>query len=159
MVEGYKFTIVPVWANQDYYTNDLAKNMRQQDLDELHALGVKDIAEEIRKSVMASDEAFAAYDDSGRVIVMYGVVNKEPGGMVWCLGSDLFPRFKKSFVSGCMMVFRRWIKKYSLLWNFVSKENTLSIRWLGMFKARFEPYYMVNGNEFWKFEIGGEEYV
>ena len=46
-----------------------------------------------------------------------------------------------------------------MLWNFVSKENTLSIRWLRTYGAKFDKGYMAGSNEFWKFTIGGENNV
>ena len=156
MEQDYKYKIIPVGANFDYYAKDLARNMRKQDIDELQALGITDIENEIVLSVKNSRESYAALDGEGNVIVMYGVVEKEPGGMVWCMGTDLFLKYRKSFVKGCIDVFKWWRKKYPVLWNMVSKENTASIRWLKMFGTKFEKGYMINGHEFWKFEIGGE---
>ncbi len=157
MEQDYKYTIIPIWVNYDYYAKDLARHMRKQDVEELQALGITDIEEEIRLSVKNSKECYAAVDGEGHVIVMYGIVEKEPGGMVWCLGTDLFLKYRKSFVKGCISVFARWRKKYHVLWNMVSKENTASIRWLRMFGTKFYKGYMVGGNEFWRFEIGGEK--
>ena len=127
MEQACKYSIVPIWANSDWFIENLVENMRQQDIDEMDKLGVKDRYKEVKESVMASDEAFAAYDSTGKVIVIYGVIDKEPGGQIWCLGSNIFNDYKKSFVCCCMEILKRWRRRYKVLWNFVSKENTLSI--------------------------------
>ncbi len=156
MEQDYKYEIIPIGANYDYYAKELARNMRKQDIDELQALGITDIENEIVLSVKNSKESYVALDGKGSVIVMYGIVEREPGGMVWCMGTDLFLKYRKSFVKECIGVFKGWRKKYPVLWNMVSKENTASIRWLKTFGTKFEKGYMINGHEFWKFEIGGE---
>ena len=156
MEQACKYSIVPIWANSDWFIENLVENMRQQDIDEMDKLGVKDRYKEVKESVMASDEAFAAYDSPGKVIVIYGVIDKEPGGQIWCLGTRLFNEYKKSFVCGCMAVLKRWLGIYGNLWNFVSRDNELSIRWLKTYGAKFDKGYMKDGNEFWKFTIGGD---
>ncbi|MBQ5733097.1 MAG: DUF2833 domain-containing protein, partial [Selenomonadaceae bacterium] len=67
-----------------------------------------------------------------------------------------FNEFKKSFVCGCMVVLKKWRAIYGTLWNYVARSNVLSIRWLKTYGASFDRGYMKNGNEFWKFTIGGE---
>ncbi len=159
MEQVCKYSIIPIWANSDWLIENLVENMRQQDIDEMDKLGITDRYKEVKESVMASDEAFAAYDSTGKVIVIYGVIDKEPGGQIWCLGSNIFNDYKKSFVCCCMEILKRWRRRYKALWNFVSKENTLSIRWLRTYGAKFDKGYMVGSNEFWKFTIGGENNV
>ena len=159
MEQVYKYEILPMKENKYWYINDLTDNLRPQDRDELSQLGVTDIHKEIADSVRASDEAYVAVDNMGKVIVMYGVIRREPGGQIWCLGSNTFNDYKKSFVCCCMEILKRWRRRYKVLWNFVSKENTLSIRWLRTYGAKFDKGYMVGSNEFWKFTIGGENNV
>lgn len=156
MAQDYKYRIEPIWANNDYYVRNLVENMRRQDKEELEKIGVKDVHMEVRESILASDEAYVAYDNHGMVIVIYGVISRKPGGQIWCLGTNNFYKYKKSFVCTCNGLFKKWRRKYHVLWNFVSKENTLSIRWLSACGARFDKGYMVGDNEFWKFAIGGE---
>ena len=60
MEQACKYSIVPIWANSDWFIENLVENMRQQDIDEMDKLGVKDRYKEVKESVMASDEAFAA---------------------------------------------------------------------------------------------------
>lgn len=156
MEQVYKYEILPMKENKYWYINDLTDNLRPQDRDELSQLGITDIHKEIADSVRASDEAYVAVDNMGKVIVMYGVIRREPGGQIWCLGTRRFNEFKKSFVCGCMVVLKKWRAIYGTLWNYVARSNVLSIRWLKTYGASFDKGYMKNGNEFWKFTIGGE---
>lgn len=155
MEKGCRYEVLPMKAEKYWYIDELAENLRPQDREELACLGVENINGEIKESVEASAEAYVALDNDGRVIVMYGVIDKEPGGQIWCLGTMRFNGFKKTFVCGCMEVLRKWRSIYGTLWNYVSKENLLSIRWLRTYGAKFDKGYMKDGNEFWKFEIGG----
>lgn len=158
MEQDCKYYTLPVWANCDYYAKDLATNMREQDIEELNALGITDFVREITDSVRASDEAYVAYDAQGSVIVMYGIISSRgPGGQIWCLGSRRFNGFKKTFIHDCMKVLKQWEKRYKLLWNYIYQGNNKSIRWLGTYGAKFYRGFKINGNEFYRFEIGGEE--
>lgn len=156
MEQDYKYAILPTKAHYFHHVKNLADNMRKQDIEELKKLGVTDLREEIEYSIRMSEEAFVALNPDGNIIVMYGVIKTELGGQIWCLGTDLFHEFKKSFVCNCLLVLKKWKKEYGTLWNFVSKENKLSIRWLKTYNAKFDKGYMVGDNEFWKFTIGGK---
>ena len=83
MEQVYKYEILPMKENKYWYINDLTDNLRPQDRDELSQLGITDIHKEIADSVRASDEAYVAVDNMGKVIVMYGVIRREPGGQIW----------------------------------------------------------------------------
>lgn len=155
MEQACRYEVLPMTTGKYWYIDELAEDLRPQDREELCQLGVKDIRREILESVEASDEAYVAVDNRGKVIVMYGVIAKEPGGQIWCLGTRRFNGFKKTFVCGCMVVLRKWRRIYGTLWNYVARDNLLSIRWLRTYGAKFDKGYMTNGNEFWRFEIGG----
>lgn len=156
MERGYRYEVLPMEARKYWYINDLAANLRPQDMNEFHQLGITNPYKEIEDSLKSSDEAYVAVNGKGKVIVMYGVIRREPGGQIWCLGTRLFNEYKKSFVCGCMAVLKRWLGIYGNLWNFVSRDNELSIRWLKTYGAKFDKGYMKDGNEFWKFTIGGD---
>ena len=156
MERGYRYEVLPMEARKYWYINDLAANLRPQDMNEFHQLGITNPYKEIEDSLKSSDEAYVAVNGEGKVIVMYGVIRREPGGQIWCLGTRFFNEYKKSFVCGCMAVLKRWLGIYGNLWNFVSRDNELSIRWLKTYGAKFDKGYMKDGNEFWKCTIGGD---
>lgn len=155
-----RYEILPMTSSKTWYIEDLVENLRQQDIDEMSKLGIEDFFREILDSVAASKESYVAINQNGKVIVMYGVIDHGEDAQIWCIGSKFFSEYKKSFVAGCMAVIRKWLGMYKMLWNYVSKENGLSIRWLDIvFGARFTMGFEKNGNRFYRFEIGGKKDV
>lgn len=155
MVQDYKISRLDPEKDIDFL-NDLHENMRLQDLEEMAAMGLTDSRKELMDTVLASVECFKVVDGSGRAITAYGVIKGNevnPGGQVWCLGTYLLNIYALPFTRNCKKVFVKWLKEYDQLWNFVSKENTLSLRWLKACGAEFQLGIMYNGHRFYKFIV------
>lgn len=106
-----------------------------------------------------SRRARAAYVD-GRLVAVYGVLSRtalSDEGNPWLAGTDLLLRrdVRREFARQTRDQVIWACDGYSRLWNIVSSENTLAIRWLKWIGFVFDgTAYDIRGHRFLKFQIG-----
>lgn len=108
---------------------ELSRNMREADRRELQAMGFEGVLAPILDSIELSDPEFlfTARSPEGSLLCIAGC---NVYGQPWLLGTDLFPRYKKSSVK----MAREWIKKvlvkYPYLTNQIDCRNEYGVKWL-----------------------------
>lgn len=111
----------------------IALHLRDGDRREAAAAGIPDydIPRQTRLSVRRSDFANVVLVD-GWPALLYGIgPSGFPGvGVAWMLSTDLIRKIRRDFLEGCAWEVVRMKERYSVLYNRVHKDNTLSIRWL-----------------------------
>ena len=147
------FKIIETNVEDKRFMLELTQNLRRQDLDEMLASGIYDFLEEVVRTVEYSECCYKAVMDDGRVACAYGVIPAKVGAQIWFLGTDIIATHRKSFVKISAEILRGWLEKYGRLFNFVSAENTDSIKWLKRLGAKFVERVEYNGHIFWRFEI------
>lgn len=135
------------------FMSELAANLRQQDIDEMNASDIKDYLTEINNTVKFSEDCYKVLAPNGAVIAGFGVINTTAGGQIWFLGTDLIKQFRKSFVKISSEIIKKWLKEYGRLFNYVSAQNTESIKWLRFMGAKLEKKHIYKGHVFIMFEI------
>lgn len=114
----------------------LASNMREQDKNELEALGVKPL-DALLEGLNSNIECHTVLED-GKILAMFGLNDVGYAIVPWMLGSYEIEKNKKFVCHWGKVVIRRWLEKYAYLSNVVHSENSVSIRWLKYLGATFE---------------------
>tara|TARA_Y100001937_G_scaffold1078_1_gene1283 strand:- start:2901 stop:3350 length:450 start_codon:yes stop_codon:yes gene_type:complete len=122
----------------------LHPHLRNQDLNELKALGIKP-----RTSLMYGylhGECFTAMCED-TVLCMYGVIPKETGGCIWMLSRKGIEKFALPISRLAKAEIERMSKKYSMLHNIVDERNKIVLRWLKMLGFKFGSSYIIGPNK------------
>lgn len=113
--------------------DELAANLRDQDVAELRAVGLDDLAGAIAASVENSRLCWAARID-GRMVCIFGVAVHgtllAPVGVPWMLGTPLVPTYRHRLARLTPRYIGEMIKVAPLLLNYVHAHNTVAVRWL-----------------------------
>ena len=131
----------------------LAKHLRPQDKEEMKASGITDFFLEVKNTVRYSKECYKVLTPSNAVIACFGIIHTNAGGQIWLLGTNLLRQYRKSFVKLSNDILSQWQRKYGKLFNYVSAQNTESIKWLKFIGAKMEEKHVYNGHVFIRFEI------
>lgn len=112
---------------------ELARTMRQADLDEIAACGVPDPQDALQVSIERSTLAYCALIE-GKVAAIFGLAPwgslTGERGVPWLLGSDLIPQHRKVFVRLAPVYIRKMLSLHPKLLNIVDSRNTMAVRWL-----------------------------
>lgn len=115
------------------HVEELTANLRQQDIDELQALGHGDLAAPIRDGVALSSWCYTLLID-GRVAAIFGVAPAggllDPRGVPWLLGTDLIWPNRRALARHARRYILRMLATYPHLINIVHARNTHATRWL-----------------------------
>lgn len=117
----------------------LAQGLREQDVDELAALGQLPEVALVQSYELSAPHCFSIMAD-GRAVGLFGAADlPEPGqGTPWMLASDGIFTVVRDFVRQAP----RWVEYlnhiHPVLHNIVHLENTVSIRWLGRMGFLFD---------------------
>ena len=138
----------------------LSMKLREADYSELQAVHGIDVnvKQVLENAIEVSKEAVSGVDESGSVVLMFGVsvFNEEKNiGCPWLLGSHDTPRYARQLVSDGKMFTKDWRGQFTGLLNFVDCRNETSIRWLKRIGFYIhEPIQMgVMGNMFHPFSM------
>lgn len=91
-----------------------------------------------------------------KVVCIFGVNPCGDGtGVVWLLATNDFDKYNKLFAVKCLSVFKKVIKDYNYLVNYVYSKNTTSIKWLEWlgFKIYDAQPVGIKGANFHKFDM------
>ena len=103
----------------------IAPHLRQQDIDEIHAVCEWPVDAAIAYSIAHSEKGGAALID-GVPCAVFGVNN----GIIWLVATDEIARHSVAFFRHSRKIFNKLKQGYSLLENYVHVNNSLSLRWL-----------------------------
>ncbi|WP_163832013.1 hypothetical protein [Spartinivicinus ruber] len=131
----------------------LAPRIRQQDLDELEALGVTPL-DSLLHGLRYGVECYTAWENNSP-ITMFGVSKQNGQAIPWLLGSDELNFKRKTLCQLGKKYVNEWIKNYRYLSNFVYIKNIMAIEWLKYLGATFDfrSKYGVEA-EFYSFSFG-----
>jgi len=136
----------------------VAANMRAADREEVWASCRATPQEALEDSYQKSHLAYSVLVD-GVPVGMLGVgdVNVLAGvGAPWLLGTDGMMRVpKRVFLAGSVKIVGQWRGRYALMSNYVDGRNKVSIRWLKWLGFEMKEPVMMNGVEFYRFEMRG----
>ena len=145
-------TRAPTLADVD----ELAANLRQQDIDELNAAGHRDHRAVIADGVQKSDWSLTALVD-GRVACIFGVAPLasllDPRGVPWMLGTDLVPQNRRALARLAPGYIRAMLQDYPHLVNVVHSRNTVAVAWLKRIGFVLHAPHDRNGEPFQLFEM------
>lgn len=146
--------------NETDFINEFASDIRQADYNELTSLVGNDIKKELAESIANSMYSYKAMNEKNKPIALYGITKVQGvnGYLIWCVGTNEFKNYEKTFVKLSRQIIKIWLKKYKLLYNFVSIKNRASRKWLEWLGAEFEHPFTagIKNEKFIYFILKGE---
>lgn len=138
----------------------MAGKMRPMDLFEFDVMtgGVPPI-DTLRHLLARSRRARAAYID-GELVAVYGVLSQtllDKSGNPWLAATDMIdrPAVRRAFIASTRSEAAYLARGFSHLWNMVSEDNLVAIRWLKWVGFVFDgTSYDIRGHRFLKFHVG-----
>ena len=121
--------IIPAVA---LHIEQIAKNTRKPDRDELWAMSLCKPEDAMRLGLLYSDKALTGMID-GEPVCMWGVTTVSLYGGVgspWMVGTDKLDRHAATFLRRCGRQVKELFAEYRRLENFVDARNTRAIKWL-----------------------------
>lgn len=134
----------------------LSPQLRPTDIRELEAASGLPVAEELRRSVSTSKQAWVATDGE-KILAMFGVSTFHDAspthGVIWFVASTAIESHRKTLVRYS----RHWLEslahEYECVLNFVDARNQVSLRWLewlGFRRTRLCRGFGTHGEAFWE---------
>jgi hypothetical protein len=128
-------TNVKFYPSTIEHVNQLAENIRLEDLEEIYLLSGRDARTVIKKSFIASRDAMSAFDDNDHTLLaMFGV---KPYSLSSDVASPWFlttehrrNRYSKELLRGSRAAIGYWKNEYSMLENYVDARYTQAVRWV-----------------------------
>ena len=115
------------------HTKDLAPRLRPEDIIEITVASPELELEEILNiCIETSTDSYAVVDEEDGCVAIFGVRDMDQdSGIPWFLSCDLFfTKYKKRFIKEGPCVLKKLFGSKTHLYNYVSKENIKSQRWL-----------------------------
>ena len=114
------------------WADHISRNLRDQDLAEIEAMGAVAPDEALRVSIQVSTHGYCIMDRQGNPCAMFGAApHPLPGvGVVWMLGTDAVRSEAYSIARKTRHYFDTLNEPYNILWNFIDARNSVSKRWL-----------------------------
>ena len=133
-----KYIIKRISEPSDAFLSAFEGNIRDSDKRELIACG-NSVYDEIKDSIICSDECWAAETETGEPIVVYGrtKVEGQIGTLIWCLGTKKLNDYWRPFARESRKQLQKWAEEHGPLWNAVGVFNEDAIRWLSWCGATF----------------------
>lgn len=133
-----KYIIKRISEPSDAFLSAFEGNIRDSDKRELIACG-NSVYDEIKDSIICSDECWSAETENGEPIVVYGrtKVEGQIGTLIWCLGTNKLNDYWRPFARESRKQLQKWAEEHGPLWNAVGVFNEDSIRWLSWCGATF----------------------
>jgi hypothetical protein len=125
--------MIKVIPAERVHCDQLAPILREMDKFELSAsMPIYNTYQQLITCYKISDSTFSVMDDELGCIAMFGV--RESSGSVgvpWMLSSSYFmDNHSRRFMKECRFYLENMTKMYSRLFNYISTENYVCIRWL-----------------------------
>ena len=115
------------------HTKDLAPRLRPEDITEITVASPElELEEILNLCIETSTDSYAVVDEEDGCVAIFGVRDMdEDSGIPWFLSCDLFfTKYKKRFIKEGPCVLKKLFGSKTHLYNYVSKENIKSQRWL-----------------------------
>ena len=115
------------------HTKDLAPRLRPEDIVEITVASPNlELEEILNLCVESSTDSYAVVDEEDGCVAVFGVRDMdEDSGIPWFLSCDLFfTKYKKRFIKEGPEFLKKLFGYKTHLYNYVSKDNTRSQRWL-----------------------------
>jgi len=110
----------------------LIDHIRPEDAAELDALDGSTVRESLDETPDLLDNS-QVWEVDGRVVAIFGVTPMSGPmkvGIIWMLATDEFHKNVRKFARYCKEVFKKMIKGYGYVFNYIHAKNTVSIEWL-----------------------------
>lgn len=116
----------------------LGPRLRSADLREIEAYSKDDPGMLIEDTIKIYGSYTYTIEHKGVPIGIFGVVpSTDTAGVIWMVGSEDIVRFKIPFLRNCRFWVEAFSELYPILFNVVSKANTLHIDWLKWLGFKF----------------------
>jgi CBS domain-containing protein len=115
------------------HTKDLAPRLRPEDILEITVTSPDlELEEILNLCVESSTDSYAVVDEDDGCVAIFGVRDMdEDSGIPWFLSCELFfTKYKKRFIKEGPEFLKKLFGSKNHLYNYVSKDNTRSQRWL-----------------------------
>ena len=115
------------------HTKDLAPRLRPEDIIEITVASPElELEEILNLCIETSTDSYAVVDEEDGCVAIFGVRDMDQdSGIPWFLSCDLFfTKYKKRFIKEGPCVLKKLFGSKTHLYNYVSKENIKSQRWL-----------------------------
>ena len=139
--------------------DEFVTNLREADKLEAHAMGYDSLREAIETSLDCAYISFVARAEDNTTLCIFGlssVTHSEYGRAVWFLGTKEMDNYSREFVYYSKIIINEMLKNNERLYNYISIHNDKSIRWLKRLGASFSEPFLLNGEEFLLFILGGD---
>jgi len=128
---------------------ELTPRLRQDDINEIEALGFNSLIS-LMDGYLISDECYSVFVDN-HIIGMFGI--NITSHSIWFLGSDGCNDAKREWVKAGRYYINHFLELSPVLFNTVSTQNKLHIKWLKRMGAKFSAPYLFNNHYFQDFYI------
>ena len=115
------------------HTKDLAPRLRPEDIVEITVASPDlELEEILNLCVETSTDTYAVVDEEDGCVAIFGVRDMdEDSGIPWFLSCELFfSKYKRRFIKEGPEYLKKLFGSKKHLYNYVSKDNTKSQRWL-----------------------------
>ena len=115
------------------HTKDLAPRLRPHDVTEITVASPElELEEILNLCVESSTDAYAVVDEDDGCVAIFGVRDMDKdSGIPWFLSCELFfSKYKRRFIKEGPDYLKKLFGNKKHLYNYVSKDNTKSQRWL-----------------------------
>ena len=139
--------------------DNFVTNLREADKLEAYAMGYDSLKEVIETSLDCAYISFVAKGKSGEILCIFGLsslTHSEYGRAVWFLGTKEMDNYSREFVYYSKIIINEMLKEHDRLYNYISVYNDKSIRWLKRLGASFSEPFLLNGEQFLLFILGGD---
>lgn len=148
---GVDIRTIDSLAMADLLSQILAGGLRKEDREELEAQGRMPYGG-FYESMTTSIEAFYAIHEH-MPLAAFGIGICPEGHSIWMLGTTMCDRHKKALVACMHDYIKDALKKYKVLTNYISKDNTKALRVIERMGAEFGDEVETGGKVFVRFTL------
>lgn len=148
---GVDIRTIDSLAMADLLSQILAGSMRKEDREELEAQGRMPYGG-LYESMTTSIEAYYAVHEN-MPLAVFGIGLCPEGCSIWMLGTTMCEHHKKALVACMQDYVKDSLKKYKVLTNHISKDNTKALRVIKKMGATFEEEVETGGKTFVRFTL------
>lgn len=148
---GVDIRTIDSLAMADLLSQILAGSMRKEDREELEAQGRMPYGG-LYESMTTSIEAYYAVHEN-MPLAAFGIGLCPEGCSIWMLGTTMCEHHKKALVACMQDYIKDSLKKYKVLTNYISKDNTKAIRVIKKMGAELGDEVETGGKVFVRFTL------
>lgn len=117
---------------------EIASDLRKADLVDIRAFSNDDPAKVLEESIANLNEFTYVIEQKGVAIAIFGIVpHSNLSAVIWMIGTNKLVKVKIPFLRNCKFWVEAFSELYPVLFNAVSKANTLHISWLKWLGFKF----------------------